>query len=372
MRAPLAKMACTFAFLGLTAASAEMMEVIDIADGDTLNVRSGPGTKHSDIGDLNAHDFVNVLGTDASGKWAQIRYRGEIAWVSMKHLSSGMRPDGASVDTGPHVVTGIKAGDPDGGLMVRDGEGSSFAALGVLPNGTQVHVIERSADQTWAMIAYGPGVGWVSSAYLNSVAQGGTPPQPEPMPSADPTLAPDGMVLPGIFSVFGVAADDVLNIRSAPQASAQVVHQVTNGVPIEVLGMASGKWAKVQLGDTIGYAHMNYLKRGGGTTNMFGFQLDTECIGTEPFWRMTFDTDNMVRMTMMGEVATAAPLTTTTYSQTPTGYRYTFDAAPYSGQVNMEICSDGMSDNTYPMSILLTTPNTDGTPYTVHGCCRLQ
>jgi uncharacterized membrane protein len=105
---------------------------------------------------------------------------------------------------------------------------------------------------------------------------------------------------------------------------------------------------------------------------MFGFQLGVECIGTEPFWRITFDTDNMVRMTMVGEVAAPVPLTSTAFSPTATGYPYVFDATPYSGEVNLEICSDGMSDNTYPMSIQLTTPNSQGAAMAVQGCCRLQ
>lgn len=359
---------------------AEIMKVVNIADGDTLNVRTGPNPNAPDIGDLQEGTYVDVQGYNFEGTWAQIRYRGQIGWLSAKFLSSGTRTDGSLTATGPHQVSGIQAGDPDGGLVARKSPDAKSERLGVLPNGAEIHVVQISPDGKWAQIPFGTQMAWVSRSYLNSVAEDGTSigtphhptGTPQPMPAGDPMTAPDGLSLPAIFSVSNVAAHDSLNIRNAPQASGQVVAQAQNGIALTVLGMATTTWAKVQLGDVVGFAHTDYLTRGGGTTNMFGFQLGTQCIGTEPFWHMTFDTDNMVRMTMMGEAAQAASLGSTTYSATPTGYPYNFDAAPYVGQVNMEICSDGMSDTSYPMSINFTAPNSSGAPVVLNGCCQLQ
>lgn len=364
------------AFAHLSPLHAEFMEVVNIADGDSLNVRSGPNPNAPDIGDLPKGTYVDVQGYNLEGSWAQIRYRDQIAWVSAKFLASGTREDGTLTATGPHQVTGIKAGDPDGGLVVRKDPDANSERRGVLPNGAQIHVVQISADGKWAHIPFGTQMAWVSRRYLNSVAASGTSvgtlqhqtSDPQPMPAADPMTAPDGLSLPAIFSVSNVAANDSLNIRAAAQASAQALMQVQNGFPVTVLGMATAKWAKVQIGDVMGFAHADYLTRGGGTTNMYGFQLGIECIGTEPFWSMTFDTDTMVRMTMIGQVADPVPLTSTSFS----GYPYAFYAAPYSGEVSFEICSDGMSDNIYPMSIQLTTPDEGGAMMQVQGCCRLQ
>ena len=63
-------------------ASAELMQVVGVATGDTLNVRSGPGAKFADIGDIARNGAVNVLGYNTAGTWAKIRYRGQDAWVS--------------------------------------------------------------------------------------------------------------------------------------------------------------------------------------------------------------------------------------------------------------------------------------------------
>ncbi|MBR9844180.1 MAG: SH3 domain-containing protein [Rhodobacteraceae bacterium] len=355
-----------------TSLSAEFMVVVNIDDGDSLNVRSAPNAGSRDIGDLQEGSYVDVKGYSVDGKWARITYRGQVAWVAARFLSTGSRPDGSSTYTGAHQVTGIKAGDPDGGLNVRSGYGTEYSSLGVLPNGVQVHVVQISPDGKWAQIPFGTQMGWVSRRYLNAVASGGTTGQTRPLPAAAPATAPDGLPLPGIFRVNGVAHNDTLNIRAEPQASAAVLLQAQNGVPMAVLGMATAKWAKVQVGGVVGFAHAGFLTRGGGMTNNYGLQLGTECIGTEPFWRMTFDTDNLVRMTLMGQATAPAPILSATFSATPTGYPYSFDAAPYSGQVNFEICSDGMSDNIYPMSIRLNTFDATGAPMVARGCCRLQ
>jgi uncharacterized protein YraI len=360
-------------FAHLAPLHAEILQVVDIPDGVSLNVRSGPSANAQDIGDLQEGDFVDVKGYNLEGTWAQFRYRGQIAWISAKYLASSPRPDGASIATGPHQVTGIKAGDPDGGLVVRSAADAGSERLGVLPNGAQIHVVQVSEDGKWAHIPFGSVMAWVSRRYLNAIDEDATSVgTPQPIPAVGPMTVPDGLPLPAIFSVHNVPANDSLNIRNAPQTSGTVLMQAQNGIALAVLGMATATWAKVQIGDVIGFAHADYLTRGGGTTNMFGFQLGVECIGTEPFWRITFDTDNMVRMTMVGEVAAPVPLTSTAFSPTATGYPYVFDATPYSGEVNLEICSDGMSDNTYPMSIQLTTPNSQGAAMAVQGCCRLQ
>ena len=51
-------------------ASAELMQVVGVAAGDTLNVRSGPGAKFADIARNGA---VNVLCYNTAGTWAKIQ-----------------------------------------------------------------------------------------------------------------------------------------------------------------------------------------------------------------------------------------------------------------------------------------------------------
>lgn len=351
-------------------ASAELMQVVGVAAGDTLNVRSGPGAKFADIGDIARNGAVNVLGYNTAGTWAKIQYRGKIGWVSAKYLSTGMRSDGSALATGPHVVTGIKPNDPDRGLVVRTGAGSSFAALGVLRNNTAVHVIQRSGD--WAMISVEGGVGWVNSAYLAAMTS--TPPA---MPSADPQVAPDGSPLPGVFTVTGVAANDRLWVRDAPRVTGKRLGGLVPGAVINVTGRASGNWVQITLNGQIGYVSATYLTRGpesggesGGGTSAAGFPLGITCNGTEPFWTFTIAQNRAVQFNSLNDGA--APGTYMSLSTaTNGGYPYNFDASPYSGTIRSQACSDGMSDTNYPLAITLIKPSGNGGTQTLYGCCTM-
>lgn len=241
-------------------AQTTFMQVTGVRQGDTLNVRTGPGSTFQDIGDIQPDEVVLVLGYDATGNWAKLRYQGQIAFVSSRYLKPPYRTNGSSITTGPHQVTGIKANDPDGGLVVRDGPGTSFTNIGVLLNHTQVHVIQRSNDGKWAMIPVGNGVGWVSTAYLDSLQTTGQT-APEPMPSPTPQIAPDGGSLPAMFTVTGVAANDSLNFRNAPSPSGGLIGRFFPGADVQVLNMASGNWAYVTDGEVAGYVNIRYLTR---------------------------------------------------------------------------------------------------------------
>lgn len=359
-----------------TAAQAQttFMEVVGVRDGDTLNVRTGPGTKFEDIGDYQPSEMVPILGYDSSGKWAKVRYRGQVGYVAVKFLRDPFRADGSSISTGAHVVTGIKVGDPDGGLVVRDGAGKSFANIGVLRNNTAVHVIQRSPNGKWAMINHGAGIGWVSTAYLNSANQQGGA-NPQPMPSPTPQTAPDGGSLPGVFTVTGVSANDVLNIRDAPRVSGSRIGGFAPGQRVSVLGMASSTWAKVSFGQSVGFVNIGFLARntGGGATTVNGFQMGIICQGTEPFWTLDIAEDRTVTFnSLINGQAPLASLQQTTPSSLTGSYPFTFSAPPYSGVVKAEYCTDGMSDIQYPWSIILNKPSQNGGTETVYGCCRLR
>jgi uncharacterized protein YgiM (DUF1202 family) len=357
--------------LSTSVANAEMMKVGGLREGDTLNVRTGAGANFTDIGDLRSGAIVNVNGVDSSGKWGQIVYRGQVAYVAMRYLQDVMRPDGSATGTGQFRVTGIKAGDPDGGLVIRAGAGADFAALGVLSNGEAIHVIQRSPDGKWAMIALATQVGWVSTAYLSETNPHG-PAQPQPMPAQGAQNGPDGMPVPAVYSVTHVTADDVLWVRAEPDASSTPVNALAPDAPVSVIAMASPRWAKVTVGQTVGYVNAAYLTRGGGVTTSSGLQMNLICRGTEPFWTLEIAADRSVNYTMMGGSEQTSALNQASPSAMTGGYPYTIAAQPVSGIIDQRMCSDGMSDIVYPWSIVLNAPNEAGNMMTAHGCCTLR
>lgn len=354
----------TFSALG---ASAEMMEVVGIADGDTLNVRRGPNASSADIGDLKEHTMVEVLGRNFARTWARIQYGDQLGWVSTAYLATSEPPP---VAIGANVVTGIAADDPDGGLVVRGGAGTHFAAIGTLRNETLVHVIQMAEGGTWAMIGFGGNVGWVSTAYLTAAST-----LPDPSDGIDPHTAPDGARLPAVFTVTGVAAGDKLWVRDAPAVTGARLGGLTPNSVVSINARASEDWGQITLNGEIGYVHMSYLTRAfesGGNTTVNGFPLGLTCRGTEPFWTLTIAEDRTVEYTSLNDGADPITSLTQTTPATGGGYPYTFGAQRYSGALDQTTCSDGMSDISYPMSLILIRALSGGQTETLHGCCSLR
>ncbi|SEK99996.1 SH3 domain-containing protein [Pacificibacter marinus] len=347
--------------------SAEMMQVVDIADGDTLNVRQGPSASALDIGDLDEHTYIDVIGYNIDQTWARIQYGETAGWVFAKHLLRGDMP---KATIGTNIVTGIAADDPDGGLVVRSGAGTEFAAIGALRNDTMVHVIQQSRDGKWAMIGFGGDAGWVSTSYLK-----GQTATPTPMPSASPQIASDGGVLPAVFTVTGVAANDRLWVRDAPQPTGGRIGSLEPGELVGVDGTASGDWVQITLNGQIGYINSSYLTRANESsagTTPDGFPLGIICRGTEPFWTLTIAEDRSVQYTSLingPDPITALKQTTPAIGG---GYPYDFAAQSYTGTLNSQMCSDGMSDISYSMALQLLKPNGQGGVETLHGCCNLN
>lgn len=347
-------------------AQADLMQVTGVPAGDSLNVRSGPRVKAADVGDLHEGDVINVEGTSVDGKWSQIRFNGQIAWVSSRYLTEAAGGGQAPV-IGPNVVSGIAADDSDGGLVVRAEPDRNASRLEVLPSGTQVHIIQLSRDQKWGMIAASDGVGWVSTRYLT--------PQSEASPrSQGSTVAPDGGPLPAVFVVSGVASDDRLWVREAPNASAGKIAGLPEGAVINVDAVAQGNWVQVTINGQIGYLNARYLTRQPelATQTLSGFPLGITCRGTEPFWTLTIAQDRTTEYNPL--IGPADPLTSLTLATPSTGggYPFSFLAGPYSGALDYRTCSDGMSDISYTMAIAFTRQDPNGSVEQLYGCCNVD
>lgn len=326
--------------------------VTGISQGGTLNVRSGPGAHYSDIGDLAKAQPVRVEGYDATGQWARIAYQGGSAYVFARYLA-----DKPPAMTGANRVVGIAADDPDGGLVLRSGPGRSFGRLSVVAAGAVVQVARFSSDTRWAQLRDESGpIGWVRASYLQAVIR----------------QAPEAGPFPALFEVSGVASDDVLWLRSAPDASSAPIGNLPPNGRIEVLALAGPNWARVRLGTTTGYANMRYLRRmAGGSSgqNTPSFPDSLTCNGTEPFWSLSIDANRLVTFTTPDGTGPSA--TISQISATPgQGYPFSFTAAPYSGRLERMACSDGMSDIAYAMRLRLTAPDQYGNSQSLMGCCN--
>lgn len=181
---------------------------------------------------------------------------------------------------------------------------------------------------------------------------------------------------PGLHNVAGVASNDVLNIRQAPNASSPIVGSLgpyQTGIEV-ITGEPSGKWGLVNMNETSGWVSLRFMARAPQ-----GYWLDLEqnlsCSGTEPFWSLS-QGGNHVIFDLNGQ-ETAYSLLALGRSANNIG-RAGFTAmtsaanpSSISGFIAAQSCSDGMSDRQYGISIdLMLQKNAD--LKMLSGCCSLQ
>lgn len=180
---------------------------------------------------------------------------------------------------------------------------------------------------------------------------------------------------PALYRVTGVAATDVLNIRSGPGVGHQIIGTFApTQTGVEVVGTTQDqRWGRVILGETSGWASMRFLARTGPDWSA-GLPAPLYCSGTEPFW---------VYERLHGggnfDSVTAAPgAFAETWSGAPSGRGpQVFGLALDSGTTTMsafierEICSDGMSDRDYGLSAHFLRRGPQGVEL-LQGCCTLS
>ena len=123
-----------------------------VVTGDTLNVRSGPGTGYNGVGSLNYGARVNILQRITVGgtTWGCT----DKGWISMDYVYV----DGTE---GEKSGTGTIIGDD---LNIRSGPGTGYGSVGSLDKGDTVKILEqiKVGNTTWGCIDKG----WISMDYV--------------------------------------------------------------------------------------------------------------------------------------------------------------------------------------------------------------
>ncbi len=192
---------------------------------------------------------------------------------------------------------------------------------------------------------------------------------------AEPAAATQEYILPTLFDVTGVAADDVLNIRAAPNASAEIIGTFApNARDIEVVGHdETGQWARINTRERSGWTALRYL----------AYQVDVwtpgilpqtlHCLGNEPFWSFRPEGEDMVFSTpdKPEAVMRIEKVMSTGILRDP---RRSLSAQGDSSRVTAVIvpmaCSDGMSDRSYGLDVTLILGG-GAAPQMLTGCCSI-
>ena len=143
---------------------------------DSLNVRSGAGTKYSVIASLSKGSKVTI--TSTKGDWHKIKMsNGKTGWVSADYIKISSSNSSSSSSSSVNNKIGTVN---TSSLNVRKGAGTNYSVIATVKSGQKVGIL--SSKNGWYNVLLSNGKkGWVSSKYIkvsngdpNSVLQDNT------------------------------------------------------------------------------------------------------------------------------------------------------------------------------------------------------
>lgn len=176
-------------------------------------------------------------------------------------------------------------------------------------------------------------------------------------------------VLPSLFDVTGVAPDDVLNVRAAPDGSADILSGLSfDAKRIEIVELREG-WGRVNVGEGSGWISMRYVVADEATWQAGTLPGTLSCFGTEPFWTLKPGPDGLGLTTpeMQGDPQPVTAVLDRGIAQDATRAIVTDGTTLV---VTPQICSDGMSDRVF--GLRATAILSGAQPQLLSGCCSVQ
>ena len=193
--------------------------------------------------------------------------------------------------------------------------------------------------------------------------------------AASPAAATPEYLLPTLFDVTGVAANDVLNIRAAPNASAAIIGTLSpDATDVEVVGDdETGRWARINIGEQSGWAALRFLAYQVEVWNPEALPATLHCLGNEPFWSFAPRGDRVVLSTPDApeSVMRIEQILTTGMFRDP---RRSVSAQGETRRMTAVMvpmaCSDGMSDRAYGLDVTVILEGR-GQTQMLTGCCSV-
>ncbi len=181
--------------------------------------------------------------------------------------------------------------------------------------------------------------------------------------------------LPAFYNVAGIAQDDVLNVRAAPDIAARILSTLPHDATgLEIVARdADERWGQINIGEQTGWISLRFLARQPGQPDD-RLPRPLACFGNEPFWKLTLPQDGPAEIARIDaepvQINTLDPVTsanrTDRYAVFGQGSEQVFTFIFHRDQ-----CSDQMSDRAYGMSVDVFMTEDSGVSY-VTGCCSLM
>ncbi|AUM74921.1 peptide-binding protein [Paracoccus jeotgali] len=193
--------------------------------------------------------------------------------------------------------------------------------------------------------------------------------------TAGPALATPEYVLPTLFDVADVAADDVLNIRSQPNASAEIVGSLPpDATEVEITALdPSGRWGQVNTGERAGWVAMRFLQYRTDVWAEDRVPATLICSGTEPFWSFTIEGDRLAwRAPDAQRDWPGVQIRGTGWARDPHRGLFARDGqSVLAATITPKQCSDGMSDMAFGLEATVLVQDGAAPLQMYSGCCRI-
>lgn len=187
---------------------------------------------------------------------------------------------------------------------------------------------------------------------------------------AGPASATQEYVLPTLFDVSGVAADDGLNIRAEPHAKAPILGALAHDATrIEVVEERRG-WARVNTAQGTGWVSMRYLSYRTDVWRAGELPPGFRCLGTEPFWDAKVEGADLVLRTPEDQAGDRRPVQAVLDDGIFRDPVRAVVARDMTLVAQRQVCSDGMSDRLFGLSATLVIHG--DRPRMLRGCCTIQ
>ena len=227
--------------------------VSGIVTATALNVRSGPATTYSVIGQVLQGNDVKIV--DKTGNWLKVNYKNTTGYVSGAYVSSIYN----EAKTEGYVM-GCNT------LNVRSGPGTEYARKGSLVNGTKVHIISTSLG--WSKIIYNGNYAYVSASYLSnspSENQGNTGSNNSSNGNNLSNGSTENNNTQVTIKNTGTVTADRLNVRQQPSTSSTILGVLEKNTTVKIVDETES-WYKIMYKNDYAFVSKNYIILGGTQT----------------------------------------------------------------------------------------------------------
>ncbi|MEW6173362.1 MAG: N-acetylmuramoyl-L-alanine amidase [Bacillota bacterium] len=177
-----------------------------IVNGDSVNLRAGPGSDYPKVGQVSRGARLTVLGR--AGSWCKVKLSsGKICWVAgwLVKTESGSGSSSVTSRAGS-VSTAVEVNVAT--LNLRSGPGSDYPKVGQVSRGTRLTVVERSGSWYKVRLA-GGSICWVAGWLVKACAAPELPPAVEKDEDKPAAAAPSS---PGITPGAGGPVQDPIPV----------------------------------------------------------------------------------------------------------------------------------------------------------------